>query len=350
MELFALHCTTCKARLKVTDASLVGQILSCPKCHSMVMVEPPPNERSGRVAAAAPRGTKEVSAGTSSIVIQSPVASLRTAVTPPPLPGPPPLPTVSSKATGCDVAVGTASVPATRQPRDLWLLAGGIAAGAAMGVAIWILIVPRGPANGPVVAASANAAHWEMAAEESPRAAEPASAAVESAAEPAARSDALQAVAQEVPPPAIEPMVETLVGRAVQDNPVQPPRLPAASDQPQAAIPGNLGAPPSPEPEPSPPAVTAPQEDEIISRLRGRLLKGVAFEKAPLRQFTAFVSDYSGVKITIDAESLRAAGIKAPTVTVHETDVFIDKVLQSVLDELGLTFESRDGAIVIFAN
>ena len=32
MALFGVHCITCSARLKVTDASAIGHILACPKC------------------------------------------------------------------------------------------------------------------------------------------------------------------------------------------------------------------------------------------------------------------------------------------------------------------------------
>ena len=41
MELFAITCTTCQQRLKVRDASTIGEIQICPKCGSMVLVEPP---------------------------------------------------------------------------------------------------------------------------------------------------------------------------------------------------------------------------------------------------------------------------------------------------------------------
>jgi hypothetical protein len=41
-DLFAIDCTTCKSRLRVRDAAIVGQILACPKCSSMVLIEPPP--------------------------------------------------------------------------------------------------------------------------------------------------------------------------------------------------------------------------------------------------------------------------------------------------------------------
>lgn len=41
LEPFTITCATCKARLKVRDRSAIGQIVACPKCRSMVMVESP---------------------------------------------------------------------------------------------------------------------------------------------------------------------------------------------------------------------------------------------------------------------------------------------------------------------
>ncbi len=38
---FAVECLTCGSRLKVTNPALVGTIASCPKCNSMVEVQPP---------------------------------------------------------------------------------------------------------------------------------------------------------------------------------------------------------------------------------------------------------------------------------------------------------------------
>ncbi|MCL4193249.1 MAG: hypothetical protein KJZ87_16045, partial [Thermoguttaceae bacterium] len=40
--LFSITCTTCQARLKVRSLDAIGQILSCPKCESMVQVVAPP--------------------------------------------------------------------------------------------------------------------------------------------------------------------------------------------------------------------------------------------------------------------------------------------------------------------
>ncbi len=40
MKPFSIACTTCQAKLRVRDESVIGQILTCPKCGSMVLVEP----------------------------------------------------------------------------------------------------------------------------------------------------------------------------------------------------------------------------------------------------------------------------------------------------------------------
>jgi hypothetical protein len=41
VELFAVICETCTARLKVRDMRAIGQILACPKCGGMVQIAPP---------------------------------------------------------------------------------------------------------------------------------------------------------------------------------------------------------------------------------------------------------------------------------------------------------------------
>jgi DNA-directed RNA polymerase subunit RPC12/RpoP len=41
VELFSISCTTCQKRLSVRDRSVIGEILICPNCGSMVLVSPP---------------------------------------------------------------------------------------------------------------------------------------------------------------------------------------------------------------------------------------------------------------------------------------------------------------------
>ena len=42
MQPFTIQCTTCRRSLRVANPEAIGHILSCPKCGSMVLVEPPP--------------------------------------------------------------------------------------------------------------------------------------------------------------------------------------------------------------------------------------------------------------------------------------------------------------------
>ena len=54
VELFTIQCTTCRARLVVHDEAVIGDILACPKCSSMVHVVPPVGWNSGMVDVAPP--------------------------------------------------------------------------------------------------------------------------------------------------------------------------------------------------------------------------------------------------------------------------------------------------------
>src|SRR3990167_7196260 len=57
VEPFSILCTTCQTRLRVRDSSAIGQILACPKCGSMVMVQAPAgHEPAAQTGAAAGEG------------------------------------------------------------------------------------------------------------------------------------------------------------------------------------------------------------------------------------------------------------------------------------------------------
>jgi hypothetical protein len=53
MQPFSISCLTCGTKLKVSDESLIGEILMCAKCHSMVLVEQSSDEPAETKAAAA---------------------------------------------------------------------------------------------------------------------------------------------------------------------------------------------------------------------------------------------------------------------------------------------------------
>jgi hypothetical protein len=175
VELFTIQCTTCRARLKVNDESVIGDILGCPKCGSMVQVVPPSDWRNPAIA------TGEFATGELKSPAKEPAepaqgGAKKTAAAPPALPRPtmperaappitstaakvplaPPLPktkapsetsTVSTTmmltaaTPAAVVAPSSASIPTSRLPYDWKLLAGGLAGGVALGLGAWLTIV-----------------------------------------------------------------------------------------------------------------------------------------------------------------------------------------------------------------
>ncbi|QEG32874.1 hypothetical protein [Bythopirellula goksoeyrii] len=54
MELFKVTCVTCQSKLSVRNAALIGQIVACPKCESMVLVAAPEAETPSSALSQAP--------------------------------------------------------------------------------------------------------------------------------------------------------------------------------------------------------------------------------------------------------------------------------------------------------
>lgn len=92
MEPFSISCTTCQAKLRVRDRSAIGQILTCPKCGSMVLIEAPAEQgrpeqgrpEHGRAEQGrAEHGRAEQGPSTSQGASSIPASSARPAVRPP---------------------------------------------------------------------------------------------------------------------------------------------------------------------------------------------------------------------------------------------------------------------------
>ena len=176
MELFTIHCTTCKARLVVRDASVIGEILSCPKCNSMVQVVPPvgwkragSGDRSQGALAVVPQAPQppapasELPAAEELPVSRAPAKKVAAAAIPPALPRQPASPPATAAATSnpapataAAAAVSAAAgrrffaMAAARAKRDWILLSGGLLGGVVLGVAIWLVVAVQTPA--PIVA------------------------------------------------------------------------------------------------------------------------------------------------------------------------------------------------------
>ncbi|MBN2217096.1 MAG: hypothetical protein JW719_06950 [Pirellulales bacterium] len=192
-SLFTITCTTCQARLEVRNESLIGQIVACPKCQSMVHITPPAGwSREGQAASseasavgpaspARPPATKEPPAARPAASKPSPAAPAPGASTPaessrwtraagivpPPLPkhrvpaeagsapaptpataSPDPSPTPASAAVPVPMAAGISPIEQLWRKGLLWV--GAPVAGLAIVVALVWMLSPDRQASVPV--------------------------------------------------------------------------------------------------------------------------------------------------------------------------------------------------------
>lgn len=282
-ELFSVECTTCKARLKVRSAEAIGQILACPKCHSMVMVAPPADWQ--------PEGTPPVA---------------------------PPETTTAAAAAAAGIA-----------PWKLWGAVGVATVVFGSGiVALWSVLPDRQPT--PVAVVAPVAEPKPSVEPETPTVVE-APAPVEPQAEEPAPTPAVETPAvvepEAVPaPPVVEPA----------------PAAPVAVEPPAVE--------PEPSPEPVPPApVEASTADDLIHRLQ-TTVAGLDEPAIALKDLADLLGGLAACPIRLDAASLRAAGITDETkATVKVEGGTVEAALLAALEPLGLAFEPRGKAIVIFA-
>ena len=161
MEPFTLYCTTCRVRLKVKDESVVGSILNCPRCGSMVHVVPPVDWNSSDSSVIADAAGSSTSATESSITLSLPPSSAVAAASAPLPPAPHTLP--KAVASDSPAAVAPPGVAATDAPiaadavaspiyaswlpiAVTWLRgdglvwAGGLSAGVVVGAVTWFVM------------------------------------------------------------------------------------------------------------------------------------------------------------------------------------------------------------------
>jgi hypothetical protein len=165
VELFSIQCTTCRAHLKVKDAAIIGSILNCPKCSSMVQVVPPVGwTRPGSEAAAAASDTSGLTEPSAPAVSTDPVATpaaspapARAAVSAPPalqsgrategsasdaspaVESPPEAAmTLHPDPTPPNVAWGAGLLAHAK--RDWPMVSGGLAAGVVLGASMWFAL------------------------------------------------------------------------------------------------------------------------------------------------------------------------------------------------------------------
>ncbi|MGE0606391.1 MAG: hypothetical protein AB7O62_04625 [Pirellulales bacterium] len=379
MELFSIICLTCRRRLKVLDAAGIGQIVACPNCGSMVPIVAPAGWQSPASSAApieADSGKAAESATTSAAQADmgasgdqaEPLPAAETTV--------PALPSaiVDAPDGGLDLAAPlTAPQPAVEEsilnlPRARVVAFGGaLAAAASLFIAggWWMWRPTAAERHDEVSSAEASLATSDLP----PHDGEPL------AVHDAAAADADNAIDEDED-----------IEQAVKP----PPALPAANPAPADDIPEDV----SREDEPAKVAVAAVRQpgqskagsadakekkkeadkakeiakaseemDETSSAVgdegqtvpRGAFfvfkpvdaearlqdpLPRVRCQELALRKFMDVLTQFSGVAITLDVESLADAGVPLDTtVTLDVRDGTMAELLAAALEPLGLSYQ-----------
>ncbi len=457
MKPFSIACTTCQARLRVRDDSVIGQILTCPKCGSMVLVEPVAAtvDASQNVEPSKPHDSapQDLAAARKTVPPKSDsaihsdfedAANFFDEPSEPPAPTSPDLTdTVEDLAVqaesrraalddnvGLDIARGWKSEPvATDAPDDAaeselpppplpvsdevllpnadWTSATtvqwrnrvltGMAAVAGVVLALMLLIVFSGGSESSTSASAPSSTGEDVPGQlESLEHEGQSEDVIANTAPPPSKEDpADDASAGELPregasddsKPPIESPAETPAADDANPDPapngVEPVPNDPPPDEPPGLTPkeanndpGAADSTPSPlaetmreftelldkteeparpiaEVEASPAGVaeadekeggpvvrrTGPRVIEIADRLKDPV-KQIDFQAVPLGNFLRFISDYSTIPITLDADILRWSRISPLTaVTVQAADTTVAQSLQQALAPLGLEYQ-----------
>ncbi len=284
----------------------------------------------------------------------------------------------------------------TWMKQDWLLLSGGLAAGVALGICVWLFALAAGEPSVAVLAVegpkttvmplanvSPAAERIELQTEESepeetveaPLAeaeeeaqSEAAPAHVEQIADESATVVVKQPVTEDQPATSnvtvSAPASEKRPRLPIKLDPVPKPVVPAAGeaesaassaaeDDPQDGVPVQ----PMPAKARSAGAESAGQPTRVFSRteIDERLatpLPTVQFVKVPLAQFTEFITELTGLPITLDAAALAGVGRTRQTpVTVKLSNTTAADALRAALKSLGLTCAvGDDGHILITAD
>jgi len=366
VELFKITCVTCNAKLSVRNRELIGQIVACPRCESMVQVEAP------AVVAGLPAfvenvaeqsvqpsdlGDSEVDSEVESVVAE-PEQPLADEIS---------TPTVTSVAKYRLVA---------------WTLA-CFAVGAALGGATLFL---RGGSTEGEVAEESLGSEQVVTPPKNVEAEVPLEAPVEISQQPLPGDPLVeaevplvevdgvepeQAAPQETPPPEIvgekmsadaEPRVASRFDALDLDpDTLDLETLKSASgeqavEQPMADVSGNEAPPKNPQPDIAStlPAVRRDpnqQQDETLpqaERLLEQRFRALAVKGMPISDFLNLLSRLGGVPISVGPQQLQMAGITSrKSVSLDVKDISLAEALRQVLEPLHLEYTAVGGQVVV---
>lgn len=367
MDLFNVICTTCRASLKVRHVSAVGQILSCPRCGSMVEIVPPP-------------GWQPPAASTGPVDAES---------------DSPAEPTVPQSAVAVDPPSGHAESATLDHflvgaSPGRWLPPAGVLGLAALATAaVWMSIpgaapVAHAPGGAPPPAA-ANEAGPLAPAEPSTPPSDPPVAPDQPPGEAAPGED-VSAEAESSDPVAIDPTATESDDPETAENETSPPEGPSAGSAPADETPwpevesdpsvdgGTEPAAESDAHDPAAPAQsaeTAPDTEAAtddaaagadpaaagpqtppplpaidVAARWAEPLAGLEVREQPLVDFLALVSRVTTVPITLDLAGLRLAGISPATpVSFAGPTTTVGAAAETALAKLGLAVVPGSGDV-----
>jgi hypothetical protein len=385
VELFQIRCETCRARLRVSDPRVLGQIHACPKCGSMVQIVPPAGwVAPAEVAAAVPLVATHVGPG-SSIAFPN---------------------TESVAAAAAPASKFPVAIASLFHSTAVWCSAGSIAALAVVGLGASLAwhgssnsTVPPPPAAAEASATAPVAAKAEAKPEsgvcqglvaamdkqsEIDFAADDI-AGKETAANKTAAIDPVDSAATTatatVPPstpletaPATNVLTpfDAQVESVPQPEPSRTLKLEAVSADPTPGAVQNSSSRAIAESSGIdsdniatnnlPPAETAhallrfgPSTQDAAHRTNiadqvSMPIKSFDMADAPLSRALETLANMAAVQITVDPAVLSAARVSSDAkVTVHAHDTTIGRLIGNVLREHNLACEMRDGQVVVVA-
>lgn len=357
MESYSITCTTCRAHLRVRGREAVGQILACPKCGSMVLVQPPPGAASSdpTAPAAATAGSAAPTDATSPPLVTPTSDSVKRPARSTrfrddfSLPAP-----IAGQRSGSDLAagfavtgppkVGTHAVAAppafddppgplenVDSPPPRWHRVGWLVGAAAAGVVLAVLAVGwlagRRASDSPAVATPAEPqAVPAAAAGQTPPAdargtANPTTAPEARADGPVGASDAVEPSSDSQPLPGSpppDPAPSMAMAEAAQPT---PPADRAPDEAPLTDL----------EPA-APPAVQVAVEAPAAVPALDIPLAAIDLQGMPLVDFADFVADFTGLPVSLDLTAMAVAQIAPSTpLTCQREEVTMDALLHDVL-------------------
>ena len=350
MEPFKIICVTCQAKLSVNNASLIGQVLACPRCESMVEITPP----TGAVAAAS---TEPVP-----VVEEVAPAVTATAIVPDEVSVP-----------NVEAEILQASAEVAKYKMMVWSLAGVLVGAVLVGAVLYsrrdssteaTALVPNTLEPAPVIEIINPPAVETLLVEPAPIVETPSTVTpVVEVAVPALKEPVSEVVGPSVPPAPIDeqPIEVPEIARRFDPLDFDPESLTlAAVDKPTESV-----EPPAsesqdeviemPEEVPStlPSARRGPDGGEDASERDAEqqldlLIPGVAFKQLPLVDFLRLISHLSGVPVSVSPEQLLMAGITPQKkVTLTAKKAGLNFVLNKVLEPLHLEYSARGSQVVV---